>query len=228
MSQKVYETGLIPENHQADGNWFRYLRIQVKDKNYLKVLRVIWSKLLYTEEELTEEEEVLGFHCYEKCMEIAARDKIFHQKYFFQLWLNRVIMVDFPAFCRDKQAQFRHKEILASYYSHGRNFLHARIYFGNKGSIGSVCLKSGKPRKPKPRNRIAVGYRDKGSVRNPAEDGSPSWQEVAMSENGESEVSFSDKLLKIWCQIQNSVHPLLVPWRGKERRRSYLVLQMRG
>jgi len=34
---------------------------------------------------------------------------------------------------------------------------------------------------PPPKRWIGVGYRDKGSARNLAEDGSPSWQEVAMS-----------------------------------------------
>lgn len=41
----------------------------------------------------------------------------------------------------------------------------------------------------KPKGYIGKGYTDKGTARNPAKDGSPSWQEVAMSKSGEENES---------------------------------------
>jgi len=52
-----------------------------------------------------------------------------------------------------------------------------RTFFNVKNVLKRVNLKL--RRKPRPKNRIGVGYRDHGTARNVATDGSPSWQEVA-------------------------------------------------
>jgi hypothetical protein len=66
-------------------------------------------------------------------------------------------------------------------------------FFGLKGnrdlllSFGVVFDAPWKHPSPRPKPFIGVGYKDKGHCRTPAEDGSPSWQEVARSHIPERE-----------------------------------------
>lgn len=92
-----------------------------------------------------------------------------------------------------------------SFFTHGLMTPHA--YFGSRTFLNvrnvlrkvNLALK----KKPRPSNRIGVGYRDHGTARDVAFDGSPSWQEVAVahlppkSTNPTEENSFRTYLWKI-------------------------------
>lgn len=74
----------------------------------------------------------------------------------------------------------RVKHVLEKFILPNRNLLQAKSKVG-----GSYQLKDSQPlgiqrRKLREPSRIGIGYRDKGSAKNLAKDGSPSWQEVAM------------------------------------------------
>jgi hypothetical protein len=64
-------------------------------------------------------------------------------------------------------------------------------YFGNYSKIGDKSLLVRSPaRKRKyrvPKRYIGVGYRDKGNMKNKAEDGTPCWQEVCSALRSEEE-----------------------------------------
>lgn len=84
---------------------------------------------------------------------------------------------------RSKVLTFRSTIIkrLQAYIVPERNYAQWKSKFA--GSYELVRPKeSGVETKKLPQQRyIGIGYRDKGTAKNPAEDGSPSWQEVAVS-----------------------------------------------
>lgn len=84
---------------------------------------------------------------------------------------------------RSKVLTFRSTIIkrLQAYIVPERNYAQWKSKFA--GSYELVQPKaSGTETKKLPQQRyIGIGYRDKGTAKNPAEDGSPSWQEVAVS-----------------------------------------------
>lgn len=72
-----------------------------------------------------------------------------------------------------------------------------RAFYGKYHSADpdfTVEVRTRRVRRPPPRRFVGVGYRDKGSRRNPATDATPSWQEVALigeQSNGDSLVPTS-------------------------------------
>lgn len=171
----VVKADPLAETLEPSGNWFRELRIG--EKPSMPLLRVLLSKLLYTEEPFTESDEVQCFTAFEWCVNKCV-DPMFSRKYYFQLSLFKLLMVNFEAFVRDKAAISEYRKQLDSYYSHGRKFLSASIFYGYR-KLRKVRMVALRPKKPKNKNRIGVGYRDMGNARNTAWDGSPTWQEVA-------------------------------------------------
>ena len=229
MSKKKLLADPSTESYDPTGNWFRALKVSKKQVS-ITTYKVLLSKLLYTGEIFTEEDEVLLFLCHERCVELLAQPE-FHKRYFWLIWINRNIFSGLSAFVKNSTAKSDHREMLDSYFSHGRSQLNAYIYYGALNKTSLVKMQSREPQKLKPRNRIGVGYRDKGNARNSAVDGSPSWQEVALDEwfQGHSlGSSIASKISKLWEDFR--VGEFFVWNRVKHRSRepSNLCLQMRG
>lgn len=150
----------------------------------ITVLRFLLSKFLYDRIDPLHLDEFLALsHLYFELMEV--KDPNFKQKWISLFYRKHPFFeklfesTDFPIrveMSKEEVSYFReYLEDLA---------LSPEAYFGMKGnrnirdsfllSLGFSSLKSVKP-KP----YIGVGYRDKGTCRNPAEDGSPTWQEIA-------------------------------------------------
>jgi len=168
------------ENHDPTGNWFRFLSINWKSKDIV-VFKYLLSKMLYTEEQLSEEDVTVLFTVWERVVEKVAVDEGYKEAYFWLIFLTRNCFKNLSAFAVDKQAILQMRNELCSFFSHGRKQLGASIYYGGKKDY-HCQLKYGEPLIPKAKNRIGVGYRDKGNAKNSALDGSPSWQEVATDE----------------------------------------------
>lgn len=166
----------------------------VKIKKGIKrkdLFRFLLAKMLYEGEEgLHLDEFLVLWELYLYLLEVQSKDPTFREKYghFFDQssYFFRALgeTTEFPIRVEDNsnlQYLERIQECL-------KPLLPTRsAYFGLKGQ---KSLKSGfslvfegevlRRRLPEPR-RIGVGYRDKGSRRDPALNGCPDWREVAMS-----------------------------------------------
>lgn len=155
------------------------------------LFRFLLAKMLYEREEgLHLDEFLVLWELYLQLLEVQSKDPSFKEKYgtFFK---NSFIFFrelgsqkEFPVRI-EEQGNLQYLERIAKVLE---PMLPTRsAYFGLKGQKN---LKSGFSivfeselllrRVPEGR-RIGVGYRDKGSRRDPAFDGSPDWREVAMS-----------------------------------------------
>jgi hypothetical protein len=180
MPGKVSSADPSSKNSDPCGNWFRYLRVKLHVKEIV-ILKFLLSKLLYSNDTFSEEDTVALFEAREKSIELCARDPGFNRKYLRLIFLTRNIFVNLEAFVQDRESITELRDQLEGCFNNGRRIIGPSIYFGGKRQF-TVEMRAATPRKPKPRNRIGVGYRDKGTAKNTAWDGSPSWQEVAMSE----------------------------------------------
>jgi len=81
----------------------------------------------------------------------------------------------------EKKAVWSNEVVSNSFFSGG--LLSACAFFGRRTffNVRNVLRKINRNlrKKPRPPNRIGVGYRDHGAARDVAYDGSPAWQEVA-------------------------------------------------
>jgi hypothetical protein len=203
------------------------IRKHVKD---IVIFKFLLSKLLYErKEKLSEEEIVLLFLSREKVVEKAAIDSEFHRRYGQLIFLTRHIFVNLEAFVVDQESIDRFRVQLEPFFTHGRAQLSPQIFYGGRLEY-NVRMQAAQPRKTKPRNRIGVGYRDKGNAKDSALDGSPSWQEVAtdewfqthhFSESREAKIEAYYDYLKV---LRGSRWMLT----SAERKRSLLVEGMRG
>jgi hypothetical protein len=228
MSKKVSLADPLTESYDPNDKWFRELRNPEKPGMYL--FRILLSKLMYTEEDFTESDEVQLFLSYEKVVDLCS-DPGFKKKYFYQIFLVRNIFYCLPGFVRDRQSIIDYRKHLDSAYSYGRSFLNAFIYYGAT-ELKKVHLVSKEPHRLKAKNRIGVGYRDKGNARNTAWDGSPTWQEVAASEQMQAmqtqSSTKSERVSDLWEHLRVGN---FYPWQRSEKipiRRDSLVRQMRG
>lgn len=229
MLREIFLADPIPESSETDwGNRFRTLK--TKSSVRLTVLfRVLLSKLLYTEEEFTEEDEVMLFLSWEETIRLCSREEEFNRKNIWLVFLTRNYFMNLSAFVQDRESQITARKELEPLFSFGRSSLNAYIYYGFKGQY-KVEMKIGKPKKPKDRNRIGVGYRDKGNARNTAWDASPPWQEVAIDEWFQTHTSHSNwktKEEQIYIDLKSCG---LYPWQypGVKTRNSRLCKSMRG
>jgi len=149
-----------------------------KGTNRIVLLRFLLGKLVYSVEGISIEEYLLLFHLFFELTEI--QDPLFREKYKDKLFeLSKLIselgkVKEFPVQPteRAKQELFRILSLLPT----------AREYFGFAGQ--SDIRKSYRlrlndtivPKRPPPKRFIGVGYKDKGTCRDPAFDGSPGWQ----------------------------------------------------
>jgi hypothetical protein len=146
------------------------------------LLRFLLAKLRHSLEGVSLEEYLLLYHLYFELSE--NKDPLFSEKH--QDFLNKIkgILVNFnenkvfPIILNDQG-----KERLDEIFS--KSIPSAREYFGLTGqrslrdSFRLVLHDSIRPKKFPPKKVIGVGYKDKGTCRDPALDNSPSWQEVA-------------------------------------------------
>jgi hypothetical protein len=153
-----------------------------KGTNRVVLLKFLLAKLRYSIEGLSIEEFLLLNHLFFDLTE--SKDPLFQKKYscFFRKLEILISMMSkiriFPIHLSE-----RGKENLDEHFND--IIPTSREYFGLAGqrdlrnSFRLVLNDTLIPRAVPPKRFIGVGYKDKGSRRDPAFDGTPSWQETA-------------------------------------------------
>lgn len=150
-----------------------------KGTNRVVLLKFLLAKLIYSAEGMNLEEYLLIFHLYFELLD--TRDPLFQAKYknHFERIGSLLVKMNgikvFPIIPKDgtKNEIIRYLE----------NFLPtAREFFGLAGQrdlrncFRLVLNDTIVIQAPPPKRFIGVGYKDKGTCRDPAFDGSPGWQ----------------------------------------------------
>jgi hypothetical protein len=155
-----------------------YTMIIKKGTNRIVLLKFLLGKLKYSKEGLFIEEYLLLFHLFYELTEIT--DPLFVQKYQenlfeIQILLNELSKVKiFPIHLSNRGVNeiTRTLKLIPT----------AREFFGLTGQrdlrncFRLVLHDTIVPKRPPPKRFIGVGYKDKGTCRDPAFDGSPGWQ----------------------------------------------------
>jgi len=201
-----------------------------KEKFHLKIkgvfrkitlFRFFLAKLLFDKEEgLHFDEFVVMWEVFQTLLDQNDADPAFASKYgcFFReaipLFLALRNQTEFPIRVDEKDPETFDKLVEKL-----QPFLPSRTaYFGLKSQKSlrsgfSLIFDSEIPlRSLVESRRIGVGYRDKGSRRNPALDGSPDWREVALSST-ESQIMEVEQLLGIGRESENFDWDLVYPSR---------------
>ena len=151
------------------------LRIQTQFWKYLL------SKLVYEgKDSLSSEEEFILPLLHDKLS--CCKDRGWVDKYFNWFEHTKRIYSYFTLYQRNRDKFPWSQEVIENPHFKGCLFS-ACAFFGRRSFLNvrmvlrKINLRLKKP--PRPRNRIGVGYRDHGTARDVALDGSPSWQEVA-------------------------------------------------
>lgn len=147
--------------------------------------RYLLSKLVYEKYEFTAS-DLLALYLNQLWLEQkCAHDSGFLQKFGKTLEVLSSLMkeINFRTDFTDRalrRFQSRIKENLEDFIFPRRNFAQISIlYRGFVQPIDPTLKTLERKSKKLSKRRIGVGYRDKGTLKNPAVDGSPSWQEVA-------------------------------------------------
>lgn len=150
--------------------------------------RILTSKIVFFPDEVSYQELLVFYDNLIWLSRRASQDKDFGKKFgedFESLSSSlRLVKVE-GRIDRAKQELSQRFRALDRFYVPRRNF--QTVWNHCKGKFQVLPYKpSGVPnREIKPKPYIGVGYKDKGTRRDPAYDGSPSWQEVAMDRRGE-------------------------------------------
>jgi len=151
--------------------------------------RVLTSKVVFHKNEVTEEELLVLYDNMIALHRLQSQDPDFNRKFGNSLEELTSILR------RTKVESLTHSErlnvlstklrALDGFYVPMRNF--PGVWKRVEGQFHVLPTQSlGIPKKLlKSKPYIGVGYKDKGTRRDPAKDGTPSWQEVAMDRRGE-------------------------------------------
>jgi len=176
------------ENFLSRGAYTVKIKKGIRKKD---LFRFLLAKMLYEREEgLHLDEFLVLWELYLQLLEVNSKDPSFSEKY-GEFFKNSFIFFRELGSQREFPIRIEENENL-QYLERITEVLEPILptrsaYFGLKGQ---KSLKSGfslvfqeelLQRKISEGRRIGVGYRDKGSRRDPAFDGSPDWREVAMS-----------------------------------------------
>jgi hypothetical protein len=150
-----------------------------KGTNRIVLLKFLLGKLVFSIEGLNIEEYLLLFHLFFEMTEI--QDPLFQEKYKEYLFrLNLLLselgkIKEFPVHPTERSA-LEIGRLLEGFLPT------AREYFGLAGQrdmrscFRLILNDTIVPKRPPPKRFIGVGYKDKGTCRDPAFDGTPGWQ----------------------------------------------------
>lgn len=155
------------------------------DKLVIRNLQFFISKLRYEGEEFSLRDLEVLHLVYLRALEISEHNPDWKRKYLVQLLELQEFIKHIRIHCsfkKSKETWWRFPREIAE-----NLILSPRRFFGLKGQkdfiVASLKRKQQKQVKVLPTRWMAVGYKDKGTRRNPAVDGSPTWKEVCISEN---------------------------------------------
>jgi hypothetical protein len=150
-----------------------------KGTNRTVLFRFLLAKLVHSNEGLFIDEYLLLYHLFYELLDMT--DPLFVKKYLLKLEKVKIIMIklgkcrSFPLHLKDES-----KREICRYLDDF--LLSPREYYGLAGqrsirdSFRLILNDTIVPQAPPPKRFIGVGYKDKGTCRDSAYDGSPGWQ----------------------------------------------------
>lgn len=223
MPTKDFRQTLTPDHFNGkrlEDNIMNVLEVKVFKE--ITVIRYLLSKLFFIEEKFSLEESVVLFVAFEKLNLKMASDQALKSKYGNEIFMFRSVFQSLESMV-GIDPKIRLEKLHKVYYGvfhKGHKFLSKRNYFSIRGQIQKFFKARILTRFPKvipPKAYIAKGYGDQGTAKNPAADGSPSWQEVAMSTNEDNLDSMSRSDREIYHFETLRVHHLqLITFNGKQ------------
>lgn len=156
----------------------------------INLLRLLVTKIVFLREQVTFEEIVVFYDNLLWCLEFCQRQPHFAAKFGRSLEelarISRLVKWHPDLISENLGRLAQELRPLENFYIPLRNFQGNWRYAKGLFHVTSKHREMGRLTKtlpPKP--YIGVGYKDKGTRRDTAQDGSPSWQEVAMDRRGE-------------------------------------------
>lgn len=198
IAPKPFTTNSISESH------WKKLEFYTKKEEVL--VRYLVSKILFTEEVVSEEEYIVLFLAFERWSEKIAIHGIRNSKT-YDLYLYRSVfqsLENLRKYSPEQRSELRLKHY--DFYR-GKTFSR-RYYYSVKGQIQKIYdlrVKTRFPQRFPPKKFVGKGYGDHGTARDLAKDGSLSWQEIAMTTVENNLPSWSEKVQRYFDSIQ--VHP---------------------
>lgn len=178
-------------------------------ENEVTMVRYLTSKIVYTDEPITLQEITVLFLSFERLVEKIAKHEKVRAKYGYDLFVFRSIYQSLESIMKSDPTD-RPKKMERYFGFYRGKFISRRYYFAVKGQIQRelrLRIITRFPKRFPPKAFIGKGYGDHGTARNSAFDGSPSWQEVAMSEH--PELVQVEKLDTVEFHFRSlTIHPL--------------------
>lgn len=166
---------------QSAGTWISISRRARR----ITLQRYLLSKLVYEKNKFSVTDLIALYHNQLWLEQKCAHDSGFLSKFGKTLEVISSLLkeINFRAEFTDRAVtrfSVKVKSLLEDFIFPSRNYSQVKLRYG--GFVQPVDINlTNLERKTKNlhKRRIGIGYRDKGSLKNPAVDGSPSWQEVA-------------------------------------------------
>ena len=200
IAPRPFTVSEISSNH--------WVTIGTKIEKEVVVLRYLTSKLVFTDEAVSLEEITALFLSFEAVVLKMARYREYQAKYGQEIFIFRSLYQSLEPLIRIPPTE-RRKRLMEKYNFYRGKLFSRRYYYALKGQVQKlyqIRLRTRFPQRIEPKAFIGKGYGDHGTAKNPAFDGSPSWQEVAMSgtEAGET-TSTSEVTNRLFESLR--VHP---------------------
>lgn len=175
--------------------------LEVKIGNPKTLFFFLGSKIM-AGSTLTEIERLAMFTAAERLILKCEEEPSFKKKFWWILWISRSLIQSLGSpLTQESLDSFR--KTIREYQNYRRKFFDPCIYFGLLGELEKeirIRIRTRFPVQTKEKSRIAVGYRDHGTARNPSE-GSPSWQEVSMANIDKEEYKEGRRRVNLFQQI---------------------------
>jgi len=152
----------------------------------ITLLRYLVTKVVYEMDEIELRDVLAVYSCMLDVQNLAERDPTFNQKFGSTLEVLAKLLkgVKFTKFDLKNLKQLR--KALANtppeFLYPKRNLAQIKAKVGGTYSLSLLKSTGIETRKLPPKLYIGKGYSDKGTARNPAYDGSPNWQQVAIKD----------------------------------------------
>lgn len=171
----------------SEGIWSKQRTVMIgKNVRRITLLRYLVSKIVYEIETIELRDVLAVYSCILDVQDLASKDPSFNQKFGSTLEVLAKLLKG----VRFKKLDSKNIEMLRkalvntpeTFLYPKRNLSGIRAKVGGTYSITYLRSQGTLNKLLPPKLYIGKGYSDKGTARNTAEDGSPRWQDVAMSE----------------------------------------------
>ena len=199
IAPRPFTVSEISSNH--------WVTIGTKIEKEVVTLRYLTSKVVFTEETITLEEICALFLSFETVVMKMARHQEVQRKIGSEIFLFRALFQNLEHWLEVPPSE-RRMRLEAVYKDYRGKLFSRRYYYAVRGQVNrlfQIRLRTRFPQKFAPKAFIGKGYGDHGTAKNPAFDGSPSWQEVAMNRSEQEDTSSTSEITT-WLFASLRVH----------------------